>query len=271
MNSNCDIDILDRIREAKSSASSAAEREKLATAERLVTLERSYEEVNRFKVGDLVTWKPGMRNRRIPKYDEIAIVSAVIEGGRVGPEKSSGSPYFREPETIKVALVDDSDGEFVEFCMDKQRFRHVAEEDIAPRVVQLLRERLQTFLSPPPEPLRVGDRVYWKPNMKHKKRPDHEPAIVVEVLDQPILDEDKAGSQYWHEPLDVKIAMRDDDGEFVAYYFDKRRFRKVDDDDDRYYDEEDDDDDGNENDDDDDDDDEDGRRGDSSAEISDLD
>jgi len=228
-----EVDILDRIREAKASANNATEREKLAAAEKLVTLSRSYAEVNRFKVGDLVTWKPGMRNRRLPAYDQVVIVSAVIEGNRFGPEKSSGSPYFREPESMKVAFIDESDGEFVEFCMDKQRFRHVSDEDCIPRQAQLLRERLQTFLDPG-EPLRPGDRVYWKPNMKHKKRPDREPAIVVEVLEQPILDEDRAGSQYWHEPLDVKIAMRDSDGEFVAYYFDKRRFHKIADDDETY-------------------------------------
>jgi len=227
-----EVDLLDRIREAKADAT-GADREKLESAERLLVLSRSYAEVHRFKVGDLVTWKPGMRNRRMPAYDDVVIVSAVLEGGRYGPEKSSGSPYFREPETIKVAFVDESDGEFVEFCMDRQRFRPIAEEDCVPRKVKMLRERLQTFLSPSP-PLHVGDRVYWKPDMKHKKRPDHEPAIVMEVLDQPFLDEDKPGSQYWHEPLDVKIAMRDDDGEFVAYYFDKRRFHKVDDDDESY-------------------------------------
>jgi len=229
-----EVDMLDRIRQAKSAAGSSAEREKLAAAERLVTLSRSYAEVNRFRVGDLVTWKPGMRNRRMPAYDDVVIVSGLIEGGRYGPEKSSGSPYFREPETLKVAFIDESDGEFVEFCMDRQRFRHVAEEDCVPRKVKMLRERLQIFLAPPAAPLKVGDRVYWKPNMKHKKRPDREPAIVTEVLEQPILDEDKPGSQYWHEPLDVKIAMRDGDGEFVAYYFDKRRFQKVDDDDESY-------------------------------------
>ena len=189
--------------------------------------------MNRFKVGDLVTWKPGMRNRKCPRYDQVVIVSAVFDFVAYNPEKSSGSPYFREPQTMKIAFVDE-DSEFVEFCVDGQRFEHMAEEDCVPKQVKMLRERLQTLLTSPAEPLRVGDRVYWKPHMKHKKRPDHEAAIVMEVLEQPILDEDKPGSQYWHESLDVKIAMLDTDKEFVSYYFDSRRFRKIDDDDERF-------------------------------------
>jgi len=227
-----EVDVLDRIRQAKSSSTNSEERKKLDQAEKLITHFRAYEEMTRFKVGDIVAWKPGLRNRRLPGYDDIAIVSGTIEAGRFGPEKSSGSPYFREPESVKVALIDEDDGEFVEFCMDKQRFRHVNEEDCVPRKVQQLRERLEIFLKP--SDFKVGDRVYWKPMMKHKKRPNREPAIVLEILDQPFLDEDRPGSQYWHEPLDVKIAMRDNDGEFVSYYFDRRRFQKIDDDDETY-------------------------------------
>jgi len=226
-------DILDAIRKAKDSAESPAEREKFIKAERLVKLQRSYAEVNRFRVGDLVMWKDGMRNRRSPGYGQVVIVSAVYDSISYGPEKSSGSPYFREPETMKIAFIDEDDGEFMEFCVDKQRFRIVSEDECVPRKVQLLRSRLETLLSQGP-PLKVGDRVYWKPNMKHKKRPNKEPAIVMEVLSQPLLDEDRAGSQYWHEPMDVKIGMADNDGEFVAFFFDSRRFQKIDDDDETY-------------------------------------
>jgi len=228
-----EVDVLETIRRAKDSATNSADRDRLIRAERLVKLQRSYAENARFRVGDLVMWKDGMRNRRLPAYGQVVIVSAVFDSVRYGPEKSSGSPYFREPETIKIAFVDDDDGEFVEYCMDKQRFRQVSEDECVPRKVQVLRSRLETLLTRG-EPLHVGDRVYWKPNMKHKKRPNKEPAIVMELLEQPILDEDRAGSQYWHEPLDVKIGMKDDDGEFVGFYFDSRRFRKVDDDDETY-------------------------------------
>jgi len=233
MQSGEEGDILDAIRSAKKSTSDPDVRKKLEQAESLISSFRKYDETTRFRVGDIVSWKPGMRNRRLPRYEDIAIVSEVTAAGRFGPEQSSGSPYFREPESIKIALIDEDDGEFVEFYMDRQRFRHVNEEDCVPRKVQELRERLGILLRPS-EPFKVGDRVYWKPKMKHKKRPNREPAIIVEVLDQPILDEDKAGSQYWHEPLDIKIGMCDADGEFVSYYFDRRRFQKIADDDDTY-------------------------------------
>ena len=205
-----------------------------------MTLSRSYDAVEKFKVGDIVKWKPGMRNRRMPEYNQPVVVSAVFDSVQYGPETNTGSPYFREPETIKVAFVDEDDNEFVEFGMDGRRFMHMPEQDCAPRKVQELRERLRTLLTRE-SPLKVGDRVYWKPGMKHKRRPDHEPAVVVELLEQPLLDEDKPGSQYWHEPLDVKIGMYDQDGEFVCYYFDSRRFHAIADDDETYGDKRDDD------------------------------
>jgi len=226
-------DVLDAIRTAIQSSNSSAEREKLKAAEKLVTLQRTYAEAQRFRVGDLVMWKSGMRNRRLPTYGQLVIVSAVVDCVRYGAEKSSGSPYFREPETIKIAFVDEDDGEFVEFFMDGARFRVVPEDECVPRTVKVLRQRLETLLQPKP-PLCVGDRVYWKPGMKHKRRPNKEPAIVLEVLPQPILDTERPGSQYWRESLDLKIAMRDDDGELVSYFFDSRRFHKIDDDDDTY-------------------------------------
>jgi len=228
-----EADILEVIRKAKSSSNSAAEREKLNTAERLVTLQRSYAEPSRFRVGDLVMWKNGMRNRRLPNYGQVVIVSAVHDCVLYNAEKSAGSPYFKEPETIKIAFVDEDDGEFVEFCMDAQRYRKVPEDECAPRVATLLRQRLEMLLTPTP-PLHVGDRVYWKPHMKHKKRPNKEPALVLEILPQPILDMERPGSQYWRENLDLKVAMRDSDGELVSYFFDSRRFQKIDDDDDSY-------------------------------------
>ena len=198
-----------------------------------MTLGRAYDQMETFRVGDVVKWKDGMRNRRMPRYDQPVIVSAVFDSVQYGPEKSSGSPYFREPEHMRVAFVDEEDNEFVEFCVDAQRFMHMPEADCAPRKLEELRQRLRTLLTRE-SPLKVGDRVYWKPGMKHKKRPNREPAIVVEVLEQPLLDEDKPGSQYWHERLDVKIGMVDGDGEFVAYYFDSRRFHTIADDDETY-------------------------------------
>jgi len=226
-------DILDVIRKAKQASNSGAERERLNAAERLVTFQRSYAEPSRFCVGDLVMWKNGMRNRRLPKYGQVVIVSAVFDCVMYNAEKSSGSPYFREPETIKIAFVDEDDGEFVEFCMDSQRFRKVPEDECVPRTISLLRQRLEVLLTPTP-PLHVGDRVYWKPFMKHKKRPNKEPAVVLEVLPQPILDLERPGSQYWRESLDLKIAMRDDDGQLVSYFFYSRRFHKIADDDNSY-------------------------------------
>ena len=231
---NCDNeDVLERIRSALRSSTDREERKKLEEAERLITLSRSYEQMEDFRVGDLVKWKPGMRNTRNPQYSQVAIVSAVYDCPQLNTDKSAGSSFFREPATIKIAIIDSTDDEFIEYSVDGHRFMKVDEDECVPRKVADLRTRLQTLLTEE-GPFHVGDRVYWKPNLKHKKRPQREPAIIMEILPQPILDECESGSQYWHEPLNIRVGMRDSDGEFISYLFDSRRFHVIDDDDESY-------------------------------------
>jgi hypothetical protein len=71
-----------------------------------------------------------------------------------------------------------------------------------------------------------GDLVRWKRPLKNKKRPRYdEPAIVIEVLAKPKTDPEKeTGSTYFGEPLDVVLGLIDEDGDFVVYHYDHRRF-----------------------------------------------
>ena len=76
-----------------------------------------------------------------------------------------------------------------------------------------------------------GDVVRWKTGLKNKKRPaENEPAIVVEVLVSALSDpsEKSAGSPYFREPLDIMLGVIDEDGHFLTFYYDSRRFEPFD-------------------------------------------
>ena len=71
-----------------------------------------------------------------------------------------------------------------------------------------------------------GQIVAWKPGMQNKKHPAYEePAIVVDVLDPPVLDPClKTGSAYFREPLDLVLGFLGEDGDFRLIHCDGRRF-----------------------------------------------
>lgn len=86
-----------------------------------------------------------------------------------------------------------------------------------------LREALEIFRAE--NKFSVGDIVMWKPGMKNRKSVG--PLIVVEVLDAPVFSgkDDEIGSPLFREPLDIVCGMIGaNDGEFMAYHYDSRRF-----------------------------------------------
>jgi hypothetical protein len=79
---------------------------------------------NRFAKGQLVKWKPGLRNKAFPDYGEPAIVMAVLADAVFdASENSAASPYFREPLTIIIGTYADDD--LVEFYVDGRRFEPI--------------------------------------------------------------------------------------------------------------------------------------------------
>jgi hypothetical protein len=68
--------------------------------------------------------------------------------------------------------------------------------------------------------------VCWKPNLKNRALPEYnEPAIVWEILPEPLYDSVKAhgaGSSYFNEPLDIVLGVMDED-KFLLLYYDSRR------------------------------------------------
>lgn len=71
-----------------------------------------------------------------------------------------------------------------------------------------------------------GQLVVWKRYLKNRSYPNYgEPAIVVEVLDNPIFDTTlNSGSAYFMEPLNLRLGVFDEFGDFETYLYDARRF-----------------------------------------------
>jgi hypothetical protein len=81
----------------------------------------SLQERQEFKIGDLVTWKPGLKNKRYPYDNQPAIVIQILDDPLIDPRDVPVSPYFREPLDIVLGVLSD-DGSFATFYYDKRRF-----------------------------------------------------------------------------------------------------------------------------------------------------
>jgi hypothetical protein len=66
----------------------------------------------------------------------------------------------------------------------------------------------------------------WKEKLKNRKFPlENQPAIVVSILDEPIVSkDDESGSPYFLETLDIILGLIVDDGTFLTFHYDSRRF-----------------------------------------------
>jgi hypothetical protein len=108
--------------------------------------------------------------------------------------------------------------------MLKERFRNRKIENVEEYVAKLKNAR---DIFDKAYDFKPGDLVVWKRGLKNKLRPAlDEPAIVVQILQQPLRDEGKSdsGTAYFNEPLDLVLGMVDDDGDFILFHYDRRRF-----------------------------------------------
>jgi len=71
--------------------------------------------------GELVQWKPGMKNRTTPEYDMPMVVVEVLAAPFLDTKFDSGSVYFREPLDIILGFIDEGD-EFSALYYDSRRF-----------------------------------------------------------------------------------------------------------------------------------------------------
>ncbi|WP_438352331.1 hypothetical protein [Microbacterium sp. CJ88] len=74
-----------------------------------------------FAPGDLVVWKPGLKNRVRPAYDEPAVVVEVLDNPVLNTESDPSSVYFREPLDILIGILDDEE-EILVYHFDSRRF-----------------------------------------------------------------------------------------------------------------------------------------------------
>jgi hypothetical protein len=88
---------------------------------KLKELTERLDQFHNFTKGQIVKWKPGLKNRKFPDYGEPAIVTAVLPSAICDPsEVAAGSPYFQEPLTFVLGMY--RDDEFLEFRLDSRRF-----------------------------------------------------------------------------------------------------------------------------------------------------
>ena len=75
--------------------------------------------------------------------------------------------------------------------------------------------------------LKPGDKVRWKKMHKNKQAPEYgEVAEVFRVLDVPLVS-GQHGSQYHAESCDFTMLYADNDGDYMEYAYDSRRFELV--------------------------------------------
>ncbi len=116
----------------------------------------------------------------------------------------------------------------------KERSEDISEEDREEQeygedYVNQLKLSCQTLLEP--NSFQVGQLVKWKKPLKNKKLPrQNQPAVVVKVLAEPIpilQGKHDPGSTYFLEPLDIILGVIDEDGTFLTFYHDSRRFEPL--------------------------------------------
>ncbi|MCU4161693.1 hypothetical protein AiwAL_16560 [Acidiphilium sp. AL] len=104
-----------------------SEKPAMEQARRLAELAEALDELHSFRKGQFVRWKSGLRNKAVPAYNEIAIVREVLATpvfDTCEQAMCAGSPYFGEPLTLVLAILD-PDCDFLEFRYDGRRVEPV--------------------------------------------------------------------------------------------------------------------------------------------------
>jgi hypothetical protein len=113
-------------------------------------------------------------------------------------------------ELLKISRKEDADSE--------------EEKNYGEEYLSLLKSACKNYLRK--ESFEVGQFVKWKANLNNRKLPHkNQPAIVIAILDEPVIStDDESGSPYFLETLDIILGIIVDDGSFLTFYYDSRRF-----------------------------------------------
>lgn len=79
-------------------------------------------------VGDIVRWKPGMRDCKVPKESQQVVVMETFPA-YVSDKKGACSTGFRDPVDVRLAFLDEDDDVRM-FTFDSRRFEKVPESEI---------------------------------------------------------------------------------------------------------------------------------------------
>ena len=93
-------------------------REPKEYADKLRKRSQSLEDIASFKKGDIIVWKDGMKNKRLPEYGQPAIVIKKLDP----PIKEEDDPTFMEELDITIGFMSEDD-EFFVFNYDSKRFK----------------------------------------------------------------------------------------------------------------------------------------------------
>lgn len=90
----------------------------MSTVKDLKTALETYNTKHNFHVGQIVEWKPNMKNKR---PEGPFIIVEILDLPIIDQEQDSGSTYFRELLTVKLGQLDS--GYFVVHHYDLNRFQ----------------------------------------------------------------------------------------------------------------------------------------------------
>ena len=82
-----------------------------------------------FVVGDLVRWKEGLKDRKLPAMDEPAIVVSILAEPIRDTTNDAGTSYFRNCYDIVLGVIHPESGNFVSFHYESMRFEPYDADD----------------------------------------------------------------------------------------------------------------------------------------------
>jgi hypothetical protein len=137
-------------------------------------------------------------------------MSGTLDAETCGLDKDTFAQFMR---LMRTEAGNDS-----QFCEDHDMLEHKATK---------ARSMYERFMRR--HEFRPGQLVRWKPELKNRTFPAYgECGVVVRVLPEPVTDGgNDSGTRYFREPLDIVLGFVDEDGDFITYYYDSRRFAPI--------------------------------------------